>query len=182
MKTILFRPFGAFLLAAAAVPVVLAACGGNSSAAAPTSAATAAVAPAPPPSATPTATAQAPTATATIAPTAVATAAATAAPTAVATSAPRPTVPAGGGLSDKLAQGKLIFEKTAGGVGCAFCHNIDGKGNGPANVNAPNIRGKTEADIRAAVAGGVPMMAIVKLTDAEYEAVASYLDHLSTLP
>lgn len=171
MKAILIRPFGFLLLVALAVPAVLAACGGGSPATA-TTVATATVAPAPSPSATPTA-GPAPTAVATLAPTATATAAPTVVATATAGSS---------GLSAQLEQGKLIFEKTAGGVGCAFCHNIDGKGKGPANVEAPNIRGKTEADVRAAVAGGVPMMTIVKLSDAEYEAVAAYLTYLGTQP
>jgi mono/diheme cytochrome c family protein len=55
-----------------------------------------------------------------------------------------PTNAVNSGATDQLAQGKLIFEKTAGGVGCASCHALDGKGNGPAGLNAPNIRGKTE--------------------------------------
>lgn len=177
MKATLIRPFVAFLSVALTVSV-LAACGGGLQTTA-TSVATATVAPATLPAATPTV-APAATATATKAPVATPTAAPTAVAAATATS--QPTAPTGNGLSAQLEQGKLIFEKTAGGVGCAFCHKIDGKGNGPANVNAPSIRGKTEADIRAAVAGGVPMMAIVKLTDAEFEAVAAYVAYLDTLP
>lgn len=84
---------------------------------------------------------------------------------------------------DPLAKGKLLFEKTAGGVGCAACHGLDAKGNGPAGVNAPTIRGKNEGDVRAAIAGGVPMMTtIIKLDDDEIAAVVAYLDYLSQQP
>jgi mono/diheme cytochrome c family protein len=77
----------------------------------------------------------------------------------------------------------LIFEKTAGGVGCAACHGLDGKGNGPAGVNAPNIRGKNEGDLRAAISGGVPMMtSVIKLNDDEIAAVVAYLQYLSEQP
>ncbi|MBI4313143.1 MAG: cytochrome c [Chloroflexi bacterium] len=91
---------------------------------------------------------------------------------------PTPTLAAPSGDA-VLERGKLIFDKTAGGIGCAACHGLDGKGNGPAKVNAPDIRSKTEADVRAAVAGGVPMMqAIIKLTDDEFAAVAAYIASL----
>ncbi|MBI4301352.1 MAG: cytochrome c, partial [Chloroflexi bacterium] len=84
--------------------------------------------------------------------------------------------------SDLLTKGKLIFEKTAGGVGCAHCHGLDGKGRGPAGIQAANIRSKNEGDIRAAIQGGVPMMSFIKLSDDEITAVAAYLQHLATQP
>ncbi|MBI3979153.1 MAG: cytochrome c [Chloroflexi bacterium] len=83
---------------------------------------------------------------------------------------------------DPLARGKLLFDKTAGGMGCAQCHGLDGKGNGPAQVNAPNIRGKNEGDLRTAISGGVPMMSFVKLNDEEITAVVAYLTWLNTQP
>ncbi len=68
-------------------------------------------------------------------------------------------------------------------MGCAFCHGLDGKGVGPAQITAANIRGKTEGDIRAAIQGGVAMMSILnKLTDEEIQAVAVYLQYLITQP
>ncbi len=124
------------------------------------------------PAATPTKVVGAPTV---VAATATTSAAPTSTPSAAATVGGAAPTPA----SNQLAQGKLIFEKTAGGVGCAYCHGLDAKGNGPAKNNAPDIRSKTEADIRAAVAGGVPVMSIVKLTEAEFEAVAAYLATLN---
>ncbi|MBI4302060.1 MAG: cytochrome c [Chloroflexi bacterium] len=84
--------------------------------------------------------------------------------------------------SDLLTRGKLIFEKTAGDVGCAYCHGLDGKGKGPAQVNAANIRGKNEGDIRASIQGGVPMMGFIKLNDDEITAVATYLRYLAAQP
>ena len=98
--------------------------------------------------------------------------------------APQPaTQPANSAASDPLAKGKLLFDNTAGGVGCAACHGLDAKGNGPAGVNAPTIRGKNEGDVRAAIAGGVPMMTtIITLNDEEIAAVVAYLDYLSQQP
>ncbi len=122
--------------------------------------------------------------------------AACASSTGAASSAPEATTPAAGAApttqqstqpadkpaSDPLAQGKLLFEKTAGGVGCAACHGLDGKGS-PTPVNAPNIRGKNEGDVRAAISGGVPMMTeIIKLNDEQIAAVVAYLDYLSRQP
>lgn len=74
-----------------------------------------------------------------------------------------------------------MFEKTAGGVGCAYCHGMDGKGAGPSGLNAPLIRGKTEVHVRGALAS-IQMMSIVKLNDEEITAVAAYLQYLDTLP
>ncbi|MDP2662192.1 MAG: cytochrome c, partial [Dehalococcoidia bacterium] len=93
---------------------------------------------------------------------------------------PSPTAPAasGGAASgDLLAKGKPVYEKTAGGVGCASCHGLDGKGS--TTVGAPNIRGKTEAQVRTALGGGVAMMSFIKLTDEEVAAVAAYLKFLN---
>lgn len=112
------------------------------------------------------------TATATSQPTPTSVLAATSSPV------PTPTATAGGG--DLLAQGKLIFEKTAGGVGCAACHGLNGKG--IAQMNSPNVRGKNEGDVRIAIQGGVPMMAFIKLTDEEITAVVAYLRYLNEQP
>ncbi|MBI4498328.1 MAG: cytochrome c [Chloroflexi bacterium] len=93
---------------------------------------------------------------------------------------PQPaTQPAKTAANDLLAPGKLIFEKTAGGVGCAFCHGLDGKGTGPAGVNAADIRGATESQVRGALQGGVAMMSAVKLDDDEITAVVAYLQTLN---
>ncbi len=104
-----------------------------------------------------------------------------AAPTA-APAAPAEQPAAGGlaGLDDALlAQGQALFEKDAGGVGCASCHGMDGKGN--ESIGAPDIQGRTEAQIRSALSG-VDMMTIVKVKPDEVKALAAYLKHLSTQP
>lgn len=80
---------------------------------------------------------------------------------------------------DSLAKGKLIYEKTAGGVGCASCHGLDGKGN--KTVGAPDNRGATEEKVRAALINAA-MMNFIKLTDEEITAVVEYLHWLATQP
>ena len=73
------------------------------------------------------------------------------------------------------AQGALIFEETAGGVGCASCHGTDGAGD--ASLSTPDIRGADEARVRSAL-DGVALMGGIDLTETELEAV---LAHLRTL-
>ena len=93
--------------------------------------------------------------------------------------APSSTAPGGSSGDDALARGRLIFEKTAGGVGCAYCHGRDGKGEGVAGLGAPDIRGAPEAKVRAALGGGVPLMSFIDLSDEEIEAVVAYLQYLN---
>ncbi len=108
---------------------------------------------------------------------------ATPTPTAAATVAPAPTTSSTGpSNSDLLAQGKLIFEKTAGGLGCAYCHGLDGSGKGAAGMAAANIRGANWAQVRNALMGGVAMMSNVKLTDEEITSVVAYVQWLATQP
>lgn len=84
------------------------------------------------------------------------------------------------GLDDALlAQGQILFEKDAGGVGCASCHGMDARGN--ESIGAPDIQGRTEAQIRSALSG-VDMMTVVKVKPDEIEALSAYLQHLSTQP
>lgn len=116
------------------------------------------------------------------------------APAPTTTAAPTPTIPvpatvapsstpsAGTSNSDLIAKGKLIFEKTAGGVGCAYCHGLDGKGNGTSGAGAPDIRGASEAKARAALAGGAPLMSFIDLSEDELAAVLAYLQYLLTQP
>ena len=105
----------------------------------------------------------------------------TAAP-AVATAAaslPATPVPDSKATSGLLGEGKLVFEKTAGGVGCAYCHGPDGKGGGQAGQGAPDIRGRKEVQVRNALTGGVPLMSFIKLSDKEIDAVVAYLQYLN---
>lgn len=123
----------------------------------------------------------------------VAPAAQVVAPTAVPvpTVAPKPTVaakptaapaaqPASGGATsldaDLVAQGKTLFVEQ---FACASCHGLDGTGN--ATIGAPNIQGKTDAQIRNAISG-VQMMSHLKVKPAELKALSAFLKDLSTNP
>ncbi len=87
--------------------------------------------------------------------------------------------PASAGPEDAIAAGKLIFEKTAGGVGCALCHGLDGKGK--VESGAPGNRGASADTIWAALQDR-PQMTFITLTDREIEDVAAYLGWLATQP
>ena len=78
-----------------------------------------------------------------------------------------------------LALGRTIFEKTAGGVGCAACHGMNARGG--AQSNAPDIRGADEMRVRAALAG-VAVMSRITLNDAEIAAVVAHLQELNKQP
>ncbi len=80
---------------------------------------------------------------------------------------------ASGGPEARQFPGKVIFEETAGDVGCASCHLYDATGD-----VGPNIQGRTSADIRAALDGGVEEMAFIELPDDAIEQVADYLAFL----
>jgi mono/diheme cytochrome c family protein len=77
-----------------------------------------------------------------------------------------------------LTLGKLLYEETAGGVGCAYCHGLDGRGEGTAGVEAPGVVGAQEAALRSSLAGAVPLMGFIKLTETEFAAVLLYLQFL----
>jgi hypothetical protein len=79
-----------------------------------------------------------------------------------------------------LTLGKLLYEETAGGVGCAYCHGLDGLGEGTAGVEAPGIVAAKEAALRSSLAGAVPLMGFIKLTETEFAAVLLYLQYLKT--
>jgi len=118
----------------------------------------------------PSATEAAGTSTATAAPTMAATTAPTSAATAEATAG-----------SSQFEIGREIFNKTAGGVGCAYCHGSDGKGDGPSMLGAPPNRGATEEMVRNALAS-FPDMSFIKLTNDEIKAVVVYLAYLAEQP
>ena len=95
-------------------------------------------------------------------------------PTAV---GPSPTSPANPPDDDSLALGKLVYDETAGGVGCAECHGLDGKGQGRRGESAPNIVGASRTAVREALRGAFDMQDI-KLTGDELAAVIEYLQFL----
>ncbi|NOT27880.1 MAG: cytochrome c [Acidobacteria bacterium] len=78
--------------------------------------------------------------------------------------------------ANPLALGRESFEKTAGGVGCAFCHGMGGRGG--AQFNAPDVRGADEARVRSALAG-VAVMSRITLNDAEIAAVVAHLREIN---
>ena len=100
------------------------------------------------------------------------------APTAPA--APTPPAPAPAAPVGTLAErGRIVFEQTAGGVGCASCHGMDGAGD--AGLSTPDIRGADEARVRSALTG-VTLMSGIRLTEAELEAVLAHLQTLNLAP
>jgi len=77
-----------------------------------------------------------------------------------------------------LERGRALFEVEAGGVGCAYCHGLDGKGSGPAGMAAADIAGADAARIQSAVNGGVDVMSFIELSRAELEAVTAWIQTL----
>ena len=165
MKRELTKLAGGILLVGIAMQVALTACSGSTGGTTPASSGAAAAAAQPVTSAAPAANPQP-----------------AAQPATQAASAPPAAQPPNQAASNTLAQGKLIFDKTAGGVGCAYCHGFDGKGQGAAGVGAPDNRGASEEKVRNALAGGVPLMSFIKLTDEEVTAVIGYLKYLNEQP
>ncbi len=78
--------------------------------------------------------------------------------------------------ANPLVLGRALFEKTAGGVGCASCHGMTGVGG--AQFNAPDVRGANEARVRSALSG-VAVMSRITLSDVEIAAVVSHLQELN---
>jgi mono/diheme cytochrome c family protein/DNA-binding beta-propeller fold protein YncE len=92
---------------------------------------------------------------------------------------PAPPAATANTAANTAVSGRAIFERTAGGTGCAACHGINGRGN--PQVNAPDIRGADEARVRAALAG-VEQMSKIRLDDAEIAAVVAHLQALNQQP
>ena len=104
---------------------------------------------------------------------------ATVAPDAMASPDPTQTAEPANPQQALIDQGKIIYEVTAGGVGCAFCHGLDGRGK--AEVASPPNRGATEEIIWNALETR-PQMTFITLSDHEIKAVAPYLQWLDTQP
>jgi mono/diheme cytochrome c family protein len=79
------------------------------------------------------------------------------------------------GIDATLAFGKQLYDETAGGIGCAACHGLDGKG----TAAGPNINGVSKSAIADALGRGIPGMDSIKLDPDELEAVYRYV---RTLP
>src|SRR5574341_1424917 len=78
-----------------------------------------------------------------------------------------------------IAQGRIVFEENAGGVGfgCAQCHGHFGMGDLQVG---PNNRGASEERIRKGFATR-DQMSFLRLTDEEIKAVAAFLGYLGKL-
>ena len=98
-------------------------------------------------------------------------------PGATATPVVTPPTPTPDGVDDHLiAMGMDVYDKTAGGVGCAYCHLPDASGN--LELGSPDIRGATEDQIWDALETRA-LMTFITLTDEEVTAVAAYLSTLA---
>ena len=111
-------------------------------------------------------------------------------PTAVPTPMPAPTAPSASLTSARVTNvdsdemeldlfelGEHIYlEDASEGVGCAYCHGKDGRGN-----IGPNIRGKMPGDILFALES-VDAMEFLRMNQKKIEAVSEYLKWLTTQP
>lgn len=88
----------------------------------------------------------------------------------------KPTTASWSAGDDLVVQGKRIFEETAGGVGCAYCHGMDARGN--TEIGAPLILGVPEVQVLGAIVR-VDMMSFIDLSTTEVEAVVTYLQYLN---
>lgn len=80
--------------------------------------------------------------------------------------------------ADLLERGKLVYEELAGDVGCAYCHGLEGRGDGTAGIGAPDIAGAQDSAIRSSLAGAVPMMGFIQLSARDLDAVIAYVGRL----
>jgi mono/diheme cytochrome c family protein len=71
------------------------------------------------------------------------------------------------------AKGNVIFDETAGDIGCAACHGTDARGDGA----APDIRKAGEAQIKDGPEHTGDMRGF-GLTPVDVRAVAAYLTYL----
>ncbi len=143
------RPTVIFIMLAVGASILLGACGGDESPGTAVQAATVA----------PVATVAAP-------------ATATVLPTEPPTNAASPGAAPSGPGSDPRALGEEIYQKTAGGVGCQYCHGSDASGGiGPAIIN------RSSAEIAGAL-DRVEAMSFILLETEEILAVAEYLAYL----
>lgn len=89
------------------------------------------------------------------------------------TSVPRPTA---GDAASLRAKGAEVYQKTAGGLGCQYCHGADAKGT---NLG-PDVRGKSAEDVKRALTSD--QMSFIRLTEEELEAVVAYIKSLESRP
>lgn len=78
--------------------------------------------------------------------------------------------------ADPVARGEQIFQKTAGGIGCQFCHGTDAKGN-----IGPDIRGAPVDRITNALASVEAMSFIMPSTPLSRDDIQGISAYLATL-
>lgn len=83
---------------------------------------------------------------------------------------------AGPSDAELIAEGKELYETTAAGIGCAYCHGLDGMG--ILEQASPDIRGQGTDDILLALSDRAEMTSLV-VSFEEVEAIAAYI---ATLP
>ena len=88
-----------------------------------------------------------------------------------------PALAAGTVVPPEFAAGKLLFEETAGDVGCQSCHGHDATG----TELAPDIRGKDEAAIMQNLRIN-DNMTFLALSTEDIEELAAYLAYLKDNP
>lgn len=77
-------------------------------------------------------------------------------------------------MAPDVVAGKLIYEETAGDVGCASCHGIDATGDfGPAILGASAELISAQFEVNEA-------MMFIEMTDEEVAQVAAYLAYLAS--
>lgn len=76
-------------------------------------------------------------------------------------------------LNALAAKGKVLFEETAGDLGCAACHGADARGDG----TAPDIRKAGEAKIKESLQDTADMRNF-GLTPVDVRAIAAYLAYV----
>lgn len=109
--------------------------------------------------------------------TALVTATPTPGPVGAVTPTATPDVPDNGG--GPLAIGKDVYDKTAGGIGCAYCHKADATGD-PV-LGSPDIQNVTADQIWDALETRA-LMTFITLTEEEVQAVAAYLGTIGSQP
>ena len=75
-----------------------------------------------------------------------------------------------------IERGEEVFQRAAGGVGCASCHGVDAR---RIDGSAPEILERPAKAIERALAV-VPQMRFISLTDDDLDAVAAYLHFLKS--
>jgi cytochrome c553 len=66
--------------------------------------------------------------------------------------------------------GKMVYQLTMGTVGCATCHGVDATGD-----RAGNIRGKSAAEINAAIKDVKDMHFLAHVPASDIDVIAAYL-------